>query len=358
MSSPTQTPAQPCQGCGANVEFAPGTAALRCPYCGFEQPIAAPARQVREFSYDAFLAKPRVRALAPHRFTCPGCGARTESDALSRGCQFCGTPLVADTTGDDQIAPEAVLPFALDRNGARKALRTWVRSRWFAPSRLKKVSEAETMKSTYLPHWTYDARTVSDYTGRRGEHYYVTRTHTNSNGQPVTRRERRTRWYPAQGRVARSFDDVLIPATHRLPADRLDALQPWPLKRAVPYAPAYVAGHHSLRYDVEPQAGMDRAKGIMAEAIEADCRRDIGGDVQQVNRVDTRYADVTFKLVLLPVWAGNYVFGGRTYQVLINGVSGEVQGERPYSVVKIVSAVLAALALVAAVVWLYQAYRA
>ncbi|WP_345396521.1 hypothetical protein [Nonomuraea salmonea] len=125
--------------------------------------------------------------------------------------------------------------------------------------------------------------------------------------------------------MARNVDDVLIPATHRLPADRLDALQPWPLGRAVPYAPAYVAGHHSLRYDVEPRAGMDRAKGVMAEAIEGDCRRDIGG---------------------------------RTYQVLINGVSGEVQGERPYSVVKIVSAVLAALALVAVVVWLYQAYRA
>ncbi|WP_236667569.1 hypothetical protein, partial [Nonomuraea sp. K271] len=349
--SPTQTPAQPCAGCGASVAFAPGTTALRCPYCGLEQQIAPPARRVREHSFDAFLAKPRVHTLARHQFTCPGCGARTESDALSMGCQFCSTALVADTANDSQITPEAVLPFALDRGGTRTALRGWVRTRWFAPNRLKKVSEAETMKSTYLPHWTFDAATVSDYTGQRGKHYWVTQSYT-SNGQRKTRRVRKTRWHPAAGRVARTFDDVLVPATTRLPGERLNALQPWPLERAVAFQPGYVTGHHSLRYDTEPQAGMELAKGVMHQAILGDCRRDIGGDEQRVHSVNTSYADVTFKLVLLPVWVGNYVFSGKTYQVMINGVSGEVHGDRPYSAVKIAFAVLAALIVLAAMVWL------
>ncbi|MEV0617095.1 hypothetical protein AB0I81_27505 [Nonomuraea sp. NPDC050404] len=356
----TQSPAHPCTGCGASVAFAPGTTVMRCPYCGLEQQIGPPVRQhVREFSFDAFLAKPRVQTLAPHRFSCPGCGARTESDALSRACQFCGTPLVADVGDDSQIAPEAVLPFALDRDGARQALRAWVKSRWFAPNRLKKVSEAETMKSTYLPHWTYDAHTVSDYTGQRGEHYYVTTTHTDSNGNRKTRRERRTRWYPAGGRVSRGFDDVLVAATRQVSFERLTALQPWPLGHARPFDARYVTGHHSLRYDIEPQAGLDLAKQVMAEVIHDDCRRDIGGDAQRVHSVDTSYSDVTFKLVLLPVWAGNYLFGGKTYQVLINGANGEVQGDRPYSVLKIVAAVLAAVVVLAgAGFWLYQRYGA
>ncbi|MGW3342816.1 hypothetical protein ACWDA3_05895 [Nonomuraea rubra] len=360
MTSPTQTPAHPCQGCGASVAFAPGTALLRCPYCGLEQQIAAPAARIREHSYDAFLsAKPRVQALARNRFSCPGCGARTESDALSRACQFCGTPLVADLANDSQIAPEAVLPFALDRGGARQALRGWVKTRWFAPNRLKKVTEAETMKSTYLPHWTFDAQTASDYTGQRGEHYYVTTTHTDANGNKQTRRERRTRWYPASGQVRRGFDDVLVGATGQVPGERLKALQPWPLEQALPFDARYVAGHHSLRYDTEPQAGLEQAKQVMAEVIQGDCRRDIGGDVQRVHTVDTHYSQVTFKLVLLPVWIGSYLFGGKTYQVLINGANGEVQGDRPYSAVKIAMAVLAALAVVAAAgCWIYLENRA
>src|SRR5690606_18171077 len=214
MTSLTPT-THPCPGCGASVQYAPGTTTLRCPYCGSAQPIQAPARQVREHSFDAFLAKPRVRSIAPNQFTYPGCGARTEHDAISKDCQFCGTALVAGSTGDE-IAPEAVIPFALDRKAAREALAGWTRSRWFAPNRLKKVSEAESLKSTYLPHWTFDADTRSHYTGRRGEHYWVTETYT-QNGQTKTRRVRKTRWYPASGSVSRVFDDVLVPATARVP---------------------------------------------------------------------------------------------------------------------------------------------
>jgi hypothetical protein len=113
-----------------------------------------------------------------------------------------------------------------------------------------------------------------------------------------------------------------------------------------------VAGHHSLRYDTGPEAALEEAKLRMAEVIAADCKRDIGGDVQQLHQVDTRYSDVTFKLVLLPVWIGSYLYGGKPYQVLINGVTGEVQGDRPYSTVKIIVAVLVAVALTALVLWL------
>jgi predicted RNA-binding Zn-ribbon protein involved in translation (DUF1610 family) len=356
-SSPPQTTTHPCAGCGASVAYAPGTTALRCPYCGQEQQIARPARSVMEHDYDAFLAKPRVQSTASHQLTCPGCEARTESDAISKLCQFCGTALIADTTADTRIAPEAVLPFTLDRKAARDALRTWVKSRRFAPNRLKRVTEAESMKSTYLPHWTFDADTVSDYEGQRGEHYWVTQNYT-VNGQNKTRRVRKTRWHSASGTVSRDFDDILVAATAHVPKERLDKLAPWPLGQAVPYEPAYVAGHHSLRYDSEPQTGLEAAKGIMAEVIEDDCRGDIGGDEQRLHSVATNYADVTFKLMLLPVWIGCYLFGGQTYYVLINGVNGEVQGDRPYSALKITIAVLIVVAMVAGGVWLDQSSHA
>ncbi|MFI6476903.1 hypothetical protein ACIBH1_03150 [Nonomuraea sp. NPDC050663] len=343
----------PCDGCGAGVEFAPGTTLLRCPYCGHEQQIEPPERTIAEHSYDEFLAKPRVQALAPNRLVCPGCKARTESDAISKLCQFCGGPLIADVGSGDQIAPEAVLPFALDRAGARDALRSWVRTRWFAPNRLKKVTEAESMKSTYLPHWTFDAHTVSDYTGQRGEHYWENESYTDSEGKSRTRQVRKTRWYPASGTVSRAFDDVLVPATTHATKERLDKLEPWPLERAAAFDTRFVTGHHSLRYDIEPQAGLELAKQEMAEVIEQDVRHDIGGDVQRVHSVTTGYSGRYFKLLLLPVWIGCYLFGGTTYQVLINGMSGEVDGDRPYSAVKIAFAVLAALAVIGAGAWLY-----
>jgi hypothetical protein len=88
----------------------------------------------------------------------------------------------------------------------------------------------------------------------------------------------------------------------------------------------------------------------MAGVIEGDCRHDIGGDEQQVSSVDTTYSDIMFKLVLVPIWIAAYLYGGKTFQVLVNGRTGTVVGERPYSTLKILFAVLAALLVVAVIV--------
>jgi len=348
----------PCSNCGANVEFAPGTSVLKCPYCGAETPLAPTGVRVREHAFAEFAGLPRkpVTALAANVFTCRGCGAVTQSDRISDRCQFCGAPLVADTTGGEMVAPEAVLPFGLDRDALREALRKWASSRWFAPNGLKKVTEAESSHSTYLPHWTYDASTTSRYTGQRGEHYWETETYQ-ENGETKTRQVQRTRWYSASGVVARDFDDVLIVGTTKVAPKHLDALEPWPLADAQPYRPEYLAGHETLRYDVEPETGLGEAKSRMASVIERDCRDDIGGDEQRVNSVDTEYRQVMFKLMLLPVWIACYLHAGRTYNILVNGRTGEVAGERPYSVPKIVAAIVAALIVIGLIIFLFSLRR-
>ena len=353
MSTPVTQRQYPCAACGANVEFAPGTNVLQCPYCGHQTVLQDTGQQVREHDFAQFAGLPRkpVALLGKHVFVCQNCGAQTESDAISDRCRFCGAPVVAQVNPADQVVPEAVLPFVLDKRQLRESLGKWASSRWFAPSGLKKVSEAESAKSTYLPHWTYDTRTESDYQGQRGEHYYVTETYT-ENGETKTRQVQKTRWHPASGRVARSFDDILITGTTKVSDKHLDALEPWPLTDAQPYRPEYLAGHETLRYDVEPEAGLDNAKQKIAPVIEQDCRQDIGGDEQRVERVDTSYYDVTFKLMLLPVWIACYIYAGKTYNIQVNGRTGEVAGERPYSAAKIAAAITGGVLLLALIIFL------
>lgn len=357
MYQKTQTQ-YPCSGCGANLEYAPGTTVLKCPYCGTETPIGPAERAIREHDWAQFAGLPRkpIATLAPHVFTCQGCGAVTQSDKISDRCQFCGAALIADVTPGEQVVPEAVLPFGVDRAALREALRQWASSRWFAPNSLKRVTEAESSHSSYLPHWTYDANTVSEYSGERGEHYWVTESYT-ENGETKTRQVRKTRWYPARGVVSRTFDDVLVSGTSRVVPKHLDALEPWPLPEAEPYRPDYLAGHETLRYDIEPESGLENAKSRMAPAIRNDCENDIGGDEQRVHQVATAYHDVTFKLMLLPVWIACYLHAGRTYNIVVNGRTAEVAGERPYSKAKIAAAVTAALLLIAAIIVLVQINR-
>ena len=351
--------AYPCEQCGANVEFAAATGMLMCPYCGHAQQVMAAGRKVREHDFATLAAAPRAAAPATQQYRCGTCGAITTSDHLSQKCGFCGSPMVAEVEALGLVEPEAVLPFGVDRASMQSALQKWVRSRWFAPSALKKVVAAEQAHGVYLPHWTFDARTRSDYTGQRGEHYWVSETYTTTDSegrsQTRTRQVQKTRWYPASGTVARTFDDVLVAGTRRIMPEHLARLSPWPLAQAASYEPDYLAGYETLRYDVEPEAGLDMAKQEMAPVIENDCERDIGGDVQRVHRVDTSYSEVTYKLLLLPVWIATYLYGGKSFQVLVNARTAEVVGQRPWSAWKIALTVLAGLALVGAIVWMVLA---
>ena len=112
-----------------------------------------------------------------------------------------------------------------------------------------------------------------------------------------------------------------------------------------------MAGFLAETYQIPGDEGFREAKSRIEAAIRADVKRQIGGDTQRIHRINTDFAALTYKHLLLPVWLLAYKYHEKSYQVVINAGTGEVQGERPYSWVKITLAVLAVLA-VAALVWL------
>ena len=83
----------------------------------------------------------------------------------------------------------------------------------------------------------------------------------------------------------------------------------------------------------------------MRALIAGDVKADIGGDMQRIERMDIRHADTTFKHVLLPVWLGAFRYGGKAFRLAVNGRTGAIQGERPYSILKILGASLLALVI-------------
>ena len=154
----------------------------------------------------------------------------------------------------------------------------------------------------------------------------------------------------AAGRVARSFNDVLVLASTSLPRRYTDALAPWDLSHLAAYDPRYLSGFQAEGYTVPLADGHTIARQEMAGVIAMDVRRDIGGDVQQIQAMNTAHSNETFKHILLPVWLAAYKYNGKSYRFVVNGQSGRVQGDRPWSVWKIAIAVI--LALIAAAILL------
>jgi DNA-directed RNA polymerase subunit RPC12/RpoP len=341
-----------CRQCGARLEFAPGAQALVCPYCGEKNDVAAAAEVVRELDFDSALAEAESGAETREILTvkCKECGAESTlpPDVTSAPCPFCGSSLVSTARSRKAIKPGAVLPFHVTRDAADAAFRRWIGRLWFAPSDVKREARVEgKLAGVYVPYWTFDARTTTRYVGERGDIYYTTEVVRRGNSWS-TRRVRHVRWSPASGTVRRGFDDLLVRATNSLPAKHLDALEPWDLPKLVPYRDEYLAGFRTDSYQVDLRAGFKGAQALMAPKIEETCRGDIGGDEQRVHRMDVTYSDVKFKHVLFPVWISAFRYRAKVYRLLVNARSGEVQGERPWSWVKIVLTVLAVAAAVAA----------
>lgn len=348
-----------CPTCGSQTAYAPGTTQLRCTSCGASLDIEEVDAQITENSYDEWKSRSGdvvLAAVGEYVMRCRNCGATTETRDLAGSCQFCQGALVAVEHPEGLVRPEAVVPFGVDRGAAQEAFGTWVRSRRFAPNALKKVGTTEGLQGTYVPHWTFDAQTATDYVGQRGEYYYVTMTRTVPDGKGGSRTEtyqqRHTRWHHARGHVDRFFDDVLVRGTERFDPERLDEMGPWKLGDAKPFQPEFLTGYSALRYDVDPMAGAKLARAQMRPVIRKDVERDIGGDEQRVKDMDVTYSRATFKLVLLPLWMATYLYGGKTWQVFVNANTGEVVGDRPWSVPKIVAASVAAALVIAAIVFL------
>ncbi len=355
----------PCAQCGAQLRYAPGQTSLTCDHCGHVQSIAPTgdrrrARALREHDLHAGLRDdlPSDASEDVRTSTCTSCGAQIELSGAAHAtqCPFCASPVVLDTGAHRLIKPQALVPFQFTEPQARAELTKWLGGRWFAPNTLLEYArKGRAMNGIYVPFWTFDAATRSSYTGQRGEYYYETRhVRVTVNGKNETREERvrKTRWYSASGAVARDFDDVLVMASTSLPPRLGDGLTPWDLTALQPYTPDYLAGFQAEGYTVALADADQQAKAKMAQVIDGDVRRDIGGDEQRVSSVDTDYSDQTFKHILLPVWMAAYKYNGKSYRFLVNGQTGEVQGERPWSIWKITLAVLAVLTLAAVAFYL------
>lgn len=336
----------PCKQCGGDASFTPGVG-LKCPFCGFQQPIPQSAEEVHEFSFDEYLQsgkRPVGAAMEGKDVQCRGCGAQTRvaADVASMNCAFCGNSMVLEPVAlPPQLLPEAVVPFVIDKNRCQELFKDWTRKRWFAPNALKGLSATDKIVALYRPYWTFDADTDSWYSGERGDAYYETEYYTDPQGHRQSRQVRKIRWTHVSGRVNHVFDDVLVAA------GRVTEWQTtYDLTKLQRYDAAYLAGWAAERYTIPPEEAWNSARKIMDGNIHGMVKRDIGGDEQRVHSVKTSYNAVRFKHILLPLYLSAYQFNGKPYRFQVNGQSGEVRGQRPYSFWKIFFFILVVVGII------------
>lgn len=352
-----------CPACGAQAEWHPGRQKLICPFCGTESPYQIDREQGTVVELDLVRAlrelpeDERGWQTARRSVQCQSCRAVMVFDParVGQNCEFCGSPALVDYREiKAPIRPQGVLPFKVDTARVREDMRKWWRARWFAPGRLAASSLVDTLHSLYIPYWTFDARVHCPWTADAGHYYYVTVPTVNSKGQATMRRERRIRWEPAAGTLDHFFDDEPVPGTRGLPLELLRQVEPFPTGECASYDTAFLAGHVVEHYQVVLLDAAQHAQEQMHAKLLALCAAQIPGDTHRNLQIHPHYSGRTFKHVLVPVWLVSYRYGRNTYQVIVNGYTGKIAGNRPYSAWKIFFAVLVAILVALMFAWFNQ----
>ena len=322
---------------------------MQCDHCGNQHTIQVSNDPILEYDYYQTLAfQPLAEPDAVHMaIQCEACGATTDFDRNLHAdeCPFCGTQLVLDSTQTRVIEPKSLLPFAITAEEAKAHYKRWIKRLWFAPNKIKKYARQDRqLNGVYVPYWTYDCASKTQYSGERGDIYYVRRmVRVKINGRWTTREQMvpKIRWSAAHGQVNNYFDDTLIYASDTLTPEAARELEPWDLDALRPYQTEFLSGFRSEIYHTDLDDGFDQAQDRIHPIIIQSVRRDIGGDQQRIHQLSTQYSDVTFKHLLLPYWIAGFRFRKKTYQFIVNGRTGEVQGDRPWSYIKITLTILA-----------------
>jgi hypothetical protein len=351
-----------CVACGGEAIWNPAKQKLLCAFCGTESPMplekeSVPGMQTSDVvEHDLAAAlrgmqgEQRGWARTARMIKCQHCQAISVFDAAkqAKSCEFCGaSAIVGYDETDDVIRPEGILPIQVSEPQARDLIRGWYGKLWWAPNKLKSRAMTDTAKGMYLPYWTFDAMVDARWQAEAGYHYYETESYY-ENGEQRTRQVQRTRWEHASGSLDHFFDDTLVCGSKGVHESLLRAIEPFPTtekggKALRPYDPAYVSGWTVERYQIDLIAAAKKSRERMQNETNALCSDQVPGDTQRNLSVDANFSRQTFKHILAPVWLMSYTYGAKDFQVIINAVTGKLDGEYPKSWIKISLAVLAVI---------------
>ena len=341
-----------CPNC-ATVTFDPATGGMHCEYCGYtcELPKPDEGNDVCEMDFESALHTESFNwGEQKKSVQCKQCGAVSIYDALETAavCPFCGSTNVMPAAKENTIAPGAVCPFEVTKEQAGGHFETWLKKKWFAPRKAKKNARPEAFQGVYLPYWTYNAQTTSNFTARAG----YDKTVKDKDGHSRTE----TDWRRVMGVYQEFFDDVTVMASKRQENSGVEDCEPFDFSKLVPYTPRVMAGFAAERYSIGLKEGWHLAQQTIQSRLHSNIsnyvRRHWNADRTDSVSFSTLYSRITYKYLLVPVWISSFKYNEKVYQFAVNGQTGKVGGKAPVSAWRVILAILIGIGVIAGLYYL------
>lgn len=277
-------------------------------------------------------------------YRCQNCGSEimTDETTVASRCYYCHSPVVLQGKLTDDMRPDSVVPFRIDKEQAVSSFMQWVKGKRYVPKDFFSQSQVENMSGVYYPHFVSDCRVEGVL---EGEGRQISVMHS---PDYVTTK---TDHYRVRREAEITFRSIMRPALSKTNRKLSDGIHPFPLEEAKPFSDAYLTGFLAERRDIEKEAIREDVAQEAGRYVPALMNATVHYDSQnltpraKLQKMDTRY-------VLLPTWVLTYPNRQNKddpYYYAMNGCTGEVCGKLPIDRKKLYLTALGAGAAVFAI---------
>jgi len=343
----TQITNYQCPACTGPLHYAGDSGNLECEYCGSSftvQQIEALFEDKEEAAAEAAAEAEAIEAEESTEvdgdwetageywdaeaeglkaYNCPSCGAELIMDetTIASACPYCNNPNIVPGVFNKTLKPDYVLPFKLDKDYAKQALKKYYKGKKLLPKAFAEKNHIEEIKGVYVPFWLFDGKADADMTFRGTKMFSVVR-----GDYQITTTEN----YHVRRAGTVEFEKIPVDASSKMPDELMDAIEPFDYREMVEFSTAYLPGYMADKYDVSVEECSKRAD-----------ERAINSAVSMVEQTASGYASCALlskkvnvrrgnvKYALLPVWMLSTRWNGQNYLFAMNGQTGRFIGDLP-----------------------------
>jgi ribosomal protein S27AE len=330
-----------CPNCGASISYDIHETTLVCQFCGFTSKVD---QHVVDASSDQLLdaSLPTERAHrwveSQSRLTCEQCGVvlLLPPGQTAESCPYCGANhFITSPELMELIDPQAIGQFKIDIKNSGESIKNWLGKGWLTPDDLAVKHGGMQLHPAYYPFWLFEG-TV--------EVPWFCDVNVGTSKLP--------QWEAHSGSQFENFNDVLIPGLRKLSVDELAGIEPFNLEALVEFSPDFLAGWPALTYDIPladaslhaRQAVVNKVKHTLSSLVETNRPK------RNFSTGAGKWSGLTYKLTLLPIYMGNYLFQGKWYHLLVNGQTGKVSGKKPIDTLKITMLIVGGIVVLAVLI--------
>lgn len=309
-----------CPSCGAWLEFDSTLQKMKCPFCDSVFPVEDFLQPQDQDHAEAY---PSDTALPFSMYHCTSCGAELFADesTAAMSCPYCSSPVVLTGKVAGELMPDLIIPFQLDKEAAKAALRRHFKDKKLLPKVFSSENHLDEVKGIYVPFWLFDitADATASYRAEK------VRMWSDSDFQYTE-----TSDYEILREGTIRFEDVPADSARKMEDDLMESLEVFDLSSARPFDPVFFSGYFADRYDVSREECLERVRKRIENSA-MDALEDTVKGYSSVRQKDggIRLTDTSVKYAMFPVWILNTTWRGKQYRFAMNGETGKFVGDLP-----------------------------